>query len=802
MLESLEPPSQIVSPLRTKSSSPKSQMSASASPMDLLKNPFLLPAHLLALNPNLYAAQLAQLQAAQLLFAKTQTSSEDNGLGPVDRKRSIDGDSPLDLGSRAAKYPRPESPGRIDGRAESNSESPLDLSGSKSPEQRRDSSFTPLLPPNLLSLLNQMQHKSQASPDLGKQSLTPAFPPFPGSPPSPPSRTSPWQSQWISKTSENTRIEDVFKCVWCRESYQTLEALTVHMKEAKHHAMPYPLSSPASSPLRPGQPRTSSPLRTSVSSPVSSMSTSPKPAPARDILKEQLPIPRKLVRGQDVWIGRADQQTKDILKCMSCGESFRSLELLTKHMQETQHYKKVISHDQISSWKFPESQQQPKPVNHVNSVLSCKVCDKGFPSLKDLSDHMVKANHYTVEAGKMTRNHPQPAQSQAAAVKDRKKALPVKKLLELERARHEVLGGASRSVNTARDILESGKLVCERCEEKIPLDFYIPHIQQCVGRQARFMSPASSVKSEGEQSEKSEAEKKPEQSSSPAHASILGSLEQLVKGNFQHKRSTTVTSPPTSSNNKFSIQNMFQKQESPAVSPSSSVVSPVSSRPSSQPSVMRESPAPDQSSNGGVDKIDNVDGMAETQDVSSPSNGDTNGDNHDEASDDKSETHDEDLDCPARSVLRQPDTRSPPPLVAKLSLAANEKEKKSGENPLAALQMLCDTQKKTPKTPKITEQSTSDPGSMMAFSWACNQANISGDSVIKCPFCDTPFISKGAYRHHLSKVHFTKESGSGVSLPASVRTPSPDHPVREENSLQNKYQKYAQLAKQLSCNQK
>lgn len=275
-----------------------------------------------------------------------------------------------------------------------------------------------------------------------------------------------------------------------------------------------------------------------------------------------------------------------------------------------------------------------------------------------------------------------------------------------------------------------------------------------------------------------------------------------MKGNFQHKRSTAVTSPPASSNNKFSIQNMFQKQESPAVSPSSSVVSPVSSRPSSQPSVMRESPAPDQSSNGGVDKIDNVDGMAETQDVSSPSNGDTNGDNHDEASDDKSETHDEDLDCPARSVLRQPDTRSPPPLVAKSSLAANEKEKKSGENPLAALQMLCDTQKKTPKTPKITEQSTSDPGSMMAFSWACNQANISGDSVIKCPFCDTPFISKGAYRHHLSKVHFTKESGSGVFLPASVRTPSPDHPVREENSLQNKYQKYAQLAKQLSCNQK
>merc|ERR1719284_671197 len=103
--------------------------------------------------------------------------------------------------------------------------------------------------------------------------------------------------------------------------------------------------------------------------PLSSPTLSSPPRSAeRDVLKEQLPIPRKLVRGQDVWIGRADQQTKDILKCMSCGESFRSLELLTKHMQETQHYKKVISHDQISAWKYPDAQQQPNK-NHVNSVL-------------------------------------------------------------------------------------------------------------------------------------------------------------------------------------------------------------------------------------------------------------------------------------------------------------------------------------------------------------------------------------------------------------------------------------------------
>ena len=108
-------------------------------------------------------------------------------------------------------------------------------------------------------------------------------------------------------------------------------------------------------------------------------------------------------------------------------------------------------------------------------MLTCKVCDKGFSSLKELSDHMVKANHYSGDAKPASgRNIPAPpSAAQVQAAKDRKKALPVKKLLELERARHEVLGGASgakAAANSARDIMESGKLYCERCEERIPLD--------------------------------------------------------------------------------------------------------------------------------------------------------------------------------------------------------------------------------------------------------------------------------------------------------------------------------------------
>ena len=111
---------------------------------------------------------------------------------------------------------------------------------------------------------------------------------------------------------------------------------------------------------------------------------------------------------------------------MGCGASFRSLDLLTKHMQETQHYKKVISQDQISSWKYPEA--QPSPKNHVNSVLTCKVCDKGFSSLKELSDHMIRNNHYNGDSKPSPGARSQPTAAQAQAAKERKKALPVKKV--------------------------------------------------------------------------------------------------------------------------------------------------------------------------------------------------------------------------------------------------------------------------------------------------------------------------------------------------------------------------------------
>merc|ERR1719234_2782193 len=127
---------------------------------------------------------------------QTELGGSSNGSGLpaflADRKRSIEEDSPLDLGSKA-KYPRSSSP--IDGRTEPTSESPLDLSGNKSPDEvkRELGSFNPhLLPPHILSFFSQLK----PPPTSGEL--------FPGTSPSSPPRPLPWQSQWPGKSSEGT----------------------------------------------------------------------------------------------------------------------------------------------------------------------------------------------------------------------------------------------------------------------------------------------------------------------------------------------------------------------------------------------------------------------------------------------------------------------------------------------------------------------------------------------------------------------------------------------------------------------
>lgn len=113
---------------------------------------------------------------------------------------------------------------------------------------------------------------------------------------------------------------------------------------------------------------------------------------------------------------------------MWCGQSFKTLEDMTRHMRVTQHYTNIISQEQIISWKTPEDKLAQA---HVNAVLTCKVCDESFGSLKELSNHIIKNAHYKEH---IIRSMTEGGHGRRRQTRERrKKSLPVRKLLELER---------------------------------------------------------------------------------------------------------------------------------------------------------------------------------------------------------------------------------------------------------------------------------------------------------------------------------------------------------------------------------
>merc|ERR1719245_1262501 len=89
---------------------------------------------------------------------------------------------------------------------------------------------------------------------------------------------------------------------------------------------------------------------------------------------------------------------------------------------------------------------------------------------------------------------PSPGQAggqQGGQKENRKKSLPVRKLLELERAQQELTGQVKPSD-------PAGRIACEKCGDKILMHLFVDHIRQCVGptmlksSTPPMVSPASS----------------------------------------------------------------------------------------------------------------------------------------------------------------------------------------------------------------------------------------------------------------------------------------------------------------------
>ncbi|XP_059610890.1 protein tiptop-like isoform X2 [Phlebotomus argentipes] len=802
-------------------------------------------------------------------------------------------------------------------------------------------------------------------------------------------RHSAWQSHWLNKGADSAK--DVLKCVWCKQSFPSLAAMTTHMKETKHCGVNVPPSGGMS------QPQPHPPIPTSSSSSGSSSSSKPSSSDLNLLIKETMPLPRKLVRGQDVWLGKGAEQTRQILKCMWCGQSFRSLAEMTSHMQQTQHYTNIISQEQIISWKSAEDGKGPTgpgnansssanqnagPNSTVSAVLTCKVCDQAFSSLKDLSNHMVKNAHYKEH---IMRSITESGGRRRQTREKRKKSLPVRKLLELERAQHDFKNGETNIMSKTMREAASGRITCEKCGDKIDTVLFVEHIRQCVGGvtlnshrvkppslsgansilpPSESVSPLTPGSRDGRKSIGDEipspasrhispnaadlsSPKEGSQDKTSSSPSVLNAIEQLIEKSFdtRSRHSGGIQGPnqnaaplgssilkrlgidesvdytkPLIDHQTMNLLRSYQQQQvygrrERSGSESSSFSDRGSSRVDSltperkvdqplQSSTPRHTPEKQEAedlSESAVkikrepedeEKREDTPSAAlaikketeEVEDARAKSPEDAEG----------GKLRSSSLSSPMPSPRHTPVTPAASPgsdrstprsqvnaseskkattggsLGALSSMfdnltgggasnaAASEGSgsgKKGSSHPLAALQKLCDKTETNQNSrtnsassnsslasnnPGVSTSSTA-PGAILAFSWACNDAVMTSDSIMKCAFCDTPFISKGAYRHHLSKMHFVKDdvipdpiavksqkqippasqspkgspvnSGNGVtpsssregtsSAPAAANAAAPAKSpppsgVAFEESPHSKFLKYTELAKQLS----
>ncbi|XP_043242159.1 protein tiptop-like [Amphibalanus amphitrite] len=611
-----------------------------------------------------------------------------------------------------------------------------------------------------------------------------------------------WQNQWMSRGVEQAR--DVLKCVWCKISFNTLAELTAHMREARHTTMPTP-------PTIPPSPSTSSVTSEAVSS-----------------LKETMPLPRKLVRGQDVWLGKGAEQTRQILKCMWCGQSFKSLDEMTQHMQKTQHYTNIISQEQIISWKSPDTKAPSQ--SHVNAVLTCKVCDQAFASLKELSNHMVKYSHYKEH---IMRSISESGGRRRQTREKRKKSLPVRKLLELERAQGELK--AERAVKEG-----AGKITCEKCSARIDTPLFVEHIRTCPGKTTASKSPsetsnsASDRKTPGDDEEDvpsaatgagSGASAEAGSADASSSPSAINALERLIEKSLNPRQRA---SAPSAAFQGASILKRLGIDESvdysrplleaggPAPRARSGSESSAASEARFDTESDAERPEPERerqlslplplpplrieaTENGSKElppaaaaarPLSHSSAASPVGDVAKKSDGSASPAAGSERALTPRSAAGSDRSTPAEEPPAEP--RRPGPA-----------------NPLAALQKLCD---KTDTPPPRSGAGTGGapaqgaPGAILAFSWACNDA-VMTDSIMKCAFCDTPFISKGAYRHHLSKMHFVKDGmvpepatskASASNKAAAPRSPPSSSNSSVDETSHSKFLKYTELAKQLS----
>lgn len=179
----------------------------------------------------------------------------------------------------------------------------------------------------------------------------------------------------------------------------------------------------------------------------------------------------KLVRGQDMWLNTESEQTKRILRCMQCGESFKSLPMLTVHMMQTQHYTKIVSSEH-GRRTHKCSAYCDRDVDR-ECVFKCKVCNSMFVDMEGLANHMILSGHHKRSILR-TQSHtdlPLKANDRPELNGDTKKLLPSR-----SPSAHDRTNVSSPDSDLADDSL----ITCENCGDKIETSLFVEHVRSCL----------------------------------------------------------------------------------------------------------------------------------------------------------------------------------------------------------------------------------------------------------------------------------------------------------------------------------
>ena len=102
----------------------------------------------------------------------------------------------------------------------------------------------------------------------------------------------------------------------------------------------------------------------------------------------------KLVRGQDMWLNQGSEQTRQILRCIKCAESFKTLPELTYHHFKTRHYENIVGAEVNKKVHKCSAYCDKCPDNDNDSVFQCRECNQNFKDMDALSSHMIISCHH------------------------------------------------------------------------------------------------------------------------------------------------------------------------------------------------------------------------------------------------------------------------------------------------------------------------------------------------------------------------------------------------------------------------